>query len=199
MLNSALVSWETGLSGKRQILVQPDSAQREVHIHNFCYCASQRSLETSTTYSTFSLSLLPLGTLGMDLEERYKVGFFEEQVMKDQNRFWKHINVICRTHVMWNEHWKYSVFNRWVRRLQSCFYSKGCAVHNGIQKRKSCTLLAHCCIYNSLSSSGFLVFILGGKCLLQFLELSNDSLVWKQFSDFLHIARHEKSDETLNY
>lgn len=70
---------------------------------------------------------------------------------------------------------------------------KGYVVDNGIQKSKSCTLLAHCCISSSLNSSGFVVFVLGGKCLLQ-----SDSSVWKQFSDFLHIARHEKSDPALN-
>lgn len=75
---------------------------------------------------------------------------------------------------------------------------KAYAVDNGIQKSKSCNLLVCCCIYNSLNSSAFIVFILGGKYLLQSLELSNYSLVWKQFSDFLHIARREKSDPALN-
>jgi len=33
------------------------------------------------------LSLLPLASLGVDLEDRCKVDFFEEQGLKDLNRF----------------------------------------------------------------------------------------------------------------
>lgn len=100
-------------------------------------------------------SLLPLGSLGMDLEDKYKceMNIGNTQLLIDGlEDFSNHF----------------------------CWLSGTCkdyAVDNGIQKSKSCTLPAHCCIYNSLNSSGFIVFILGGKCLLQSLELCNDSLV----------------------
>lgn len=147
------------------------------------------------------LSLLPLGSLAMDLEDRYKVDVFEEQVMKDQNRFWKHIKMqnSCKCEMyIGNTHF----FNRWVKRLHNHVYwlSETCKVYakgNGIQKSESCTLLAHCCICNSLNPSSFVVFILRGKCLLQSLELSKDSSL-KTVFQFFYIARHEKPDPALN-
>lgn len=52
-----------------------------------------------------SFLLLPsLGSLGMDLEGNYKSYVFEEQVVKDTNKFWKHM-VWAELISMWNEHW----------------------------------------------------------------------------------------------
>lgn len=44
-------------------------------------------MKINTTYSTFSPTPLTLGSLGIDMKERYKVDFFffyDEQEMKDQ-------------------------------------------------------------------------------------------------------------------